>query len=267
MSHKNIAFIGAGNMAKAIIHGLLSHQYPEDKIYIANRSAEKLKEFSTHTSTNNCEMAEKADIIILAVKPDQIAEVCRQLQTLCHKNKPIIVSVAAGITVQSIADNLMYDGPIIRAMPNTPVSIGYGVTGLFANTQCNDDDKQFVDNIFSATGITSWVHDENLLNVIGVVAGSGPAYFYLIMEYLLDSAEKLGLDKITAAPLITQTLIGSGKLAQQENNQYHQLRNAVTSPKGSTLEAIKVFEKENLKQTIQTALTAALNRAIEMGKQ
>lgn len=267
MSQPKIAFIGAGNMAKAIVIGLLNKDYSSDVLFVANRSAEKLSDFNTHTSTDNLAMATQADIIVLAVKPLQIADVCQQLQTVCKTNQPIIVSVAAGVTVSRIAQHLEYAGPIIRAMPNTPAAIGYGATGLFANTATTTEQQTLVENIFNAVGTTAWVSNENLINAIGAISGSGPAYYFLMMEAMQAAAEKIGLNKNTAAALITQTVIGAGELAKQEQHQFTKLREAVTSPKGSTLEAINTFQQGNFSQLVNDAIEAALKRSEEMAKE
>lgn len=267
MSQPNIAFIGAGNMAKAIVQGLLNTGYSNEALFVANRSAEKLASFTTNTSTDNLAMATKADIIVLAVKPAQIADVCQQLQTVCATNQPLIVSVAAGITVASIAQHLNYKGPIIRTMPNTPAAIGYGATGLFANSATTPSQKTQVETIFKAVGITAWVAKEELINAVGAISGSGPAYYFLMMEAMQAAGEKLGLSKSSTEELITQTVIGAGELAKQEQNQFTQLREAVTSPKGSTLEAIKTFQQGNFSELINTAIHAALKRSEEMAKE
>ena len=264
MSTNKIAFIGAGNMTQAIVTGLLKQRYPSDALLVANRSAEKLTHFPTQTSTDNIAMAKHADIIVLAVKPQQIAAVCQQLQALCQTTHPIIISVAAGVTTDTIAKQLHYAGPIIRAMPNTPAAIGLGATGLFANPQATAEQKTAADHIFAAVGITTWVESENLLNVVGAIAGSGPAYYFLMMEAMQAAGEKLGLSKATAATLISQTVIGAGELAKQENNQFAKLRAAVTSPKGSTLEAITTFQQGNFSQLVNDAIQAALQRSEAM---
>lgn len=261
MKRTKIAFIGAGNMTQAIVTGLLQNNYAKDNIYIANRSKEKLTQFPTHVSTDNVAMAQHADVIVLAVKPKQIAKVCQQIQTVCQQTKPIVVSLAIGISLEYIAQQLNYQGAIIRAMPNTPCAIGYGATGLIANSVATETQRNCVAAIFDYIGKTVWLDNEDLLTSVAAVSGSGPAYLFLMMQAMQQAAEKLGLTTDVAAELVSQTVIGAGMLAQQNHHQFATLRQQVTSPNGSTQAAIESFEANNFIEIIAQAMQAAVKRS------
>lgn len=264
---KNITFIGAGNMARAIINGLLANGYPQDKLFIANRSPAKLAEFPVQTSTDNEAMAQHADVIVLAVKPYQIATVCEQLKTVCQHNKPLIISVAVGTTIEQIQVSLGYEAAIIRSMPNTPSAIGFGATGLYANALATDDDKSTAADIFNAVGSVAWVEREELLSAVAAVSGSGPAYYFLFMQAMLSGAEKLGLDIEVAKSLITQTVIGTGKLASVNNHEFTQLRQQVTSPNGTTFAATEYMQQHGIVNIIEKAMLANVKRAEEIANE
>ncbi len=266
MNQPTIAFIGAGNMTRAIFDGLIANDYPSDKLLVSNRSADKLKNYPVETSTDNVAIAKKAEIIILAVKPQQIASVCQEIKTICVTNKPLIISLAVGTTIEFIAEQLSPALAIIRSMPNTPAAIGYGATGLFANNNSNDEQREIAGKIFADVGKTIWVNTENLLDVVASVSGSGPAYYFLMMQAMLKGAENLGLEAELAKTLITQTVIGAAKLAEMNNNEFAKLRERVTSPNGTTFAAINYFQQHDFSEIVAQGMQAAVERAKEIAK-
>ena len=264
-----IGFIGCGNMASAIVRGLVSNGTPPEKIMASNRSLEKLQEIERETgigTTNNNKLcAVFADILILSVKPQVLSEVCINLRGADLSNK-IVVSIAAGITTTKILESLNQDLPIIRAMPNTPALISEGATGLYANRFCSAEQKRQVQSIFDSVGYTSWVEKESLIDVVTAIAGSAPAYIYMLMEAMTEQAVNDGLDYNSARRLVTQAVIGSGKLAQQnEQTDLLKLRQNVTSPGGTTAAAISSFERDGFTNIVKQAVSAAIKRGEELG--
>ncbi len=269
MTTSKIAFIGAGNMAKAIVGGLLAEGYNASDIIAAGPRAETLEkvkqEFAIEITTDNSAAAKKADVMVLSVKPQLLKEVSLALRdSLAHK--PLIISVAAGITTESLASWLGADQAIVRCMPNTPSQLRAGASGLFANTRVSDAQKSSANAILGAVGIVQWLDDEHLLNAVTAVSGSGPAYFFLLMEAMIDAGEKLGLSRECAAELTLQTALGAAMLAKSSEYDVAELRRRVTSPKGTTEQAINTFEQEQLRVTVLNAMTACSNRAVELSE-
>jgi pyrroline-5-carboxylate reductase len=265
----NIAFIGAGNMAKAIIGGLLAEGFTRAQISAAGPRMETLNkvadEFGIAVSTDNAATAANADVIVLGVKPQMLKEVALGLrESLAHK--PLIISVAAGITTASIATWLGDDQAIVRCMPNTPSQLRAGASGLFANALVSDEQKSAANTILGAVGIVQWLDDEALLNPVTAVSGSGPAYFFLLMEAMIDAGVELGLTRECAAELTLQTALGAAMLAKNSELDVGELRRRVTSPKGTTEQAILSFEQDNLRANVLKAMTACSNRAVELSE-
>lgn len=269
MSKSKIAFIGAGNMAKAIIGGMLAEGFNAQQIIAAGPRIETLenvqREFHIDVSTDNTAAAVQADVIVLAVKPQMLKEVSLALrESLAHK--PLIISVAAGITTASLANWLGADQSIVRCMPNTPSQLRLGAAGAFANAAVSDAQKSAANAILSAVGIVQWLDDESLLNPVTAVSGSGPAYFFLFMEAMIEAGEKLGLSRECATELTLQTALGAAQLAKESECDVAELRRRVTSPKGTTEQAINSFEQDQLRATVLKAMTACSNRAVELSE-
>ncbi len=268
---KAITIIGAGNMGTSLLGGLVSKQYDPTKITLTSTSEDKLKQiekkFGVKTSTNNITAVATADIVIFAIKPQIFSKVALELTATIQQKKPLIISVATGITEASIQQWLGGGISIIRSMPNTPVVIGCGATGLFANHYVTQNQKQWADSILSAAGITLWLDQENLIDAVTALSGSGPAYFFLIMEAMQQAGEKLGLPPETARILTLQTAYGAARLAQESKKTLVELRTAVTSPGGTTEQAIKVLEKAKIREIMADTLLAAQKRAEELSKE
>ncbi|MDO3387597.1 pyrroline-5-carboxylate reductase [Gilvimarinus sp. SDUM040013] len=260
---KNIAFIGAGNMAGAIIKGLLEQNYPAASIQATTRttaSAERAAaELGIHTSTDNRAAAEWADVIVLAVKPQMLQATCEGLADSI--NTQLIVSVAAGIDTASIARWLGNEVAVVRSMPNTPSQVGVGASGLYANTRASAADKAFAEQIATATGLCVWVQDEAQMHAITAVSGSGPAYYFLFMEAMIRAGVKLGLTPDTARQLTLQTALGAATLAGQVDVPVDELKRRVMSPGGTTERAISAFEAGNLPQLVEQAMTDCAARS------
>ena len=269
MSQPNIAFIGAGNMAKAIIGGLISEGFSPENLSASGPRLETLQkvadEFGIKVSTDNATTTSQADVIVLAVKPQMLKEVALGLaSSLGHK--PLIISLAAGITTTSIGNWLGAEHAIVRCMPNTPSQVRVGASGLFANQHVSEAQKSSANAILNAVGIVQWVNDEALINPVTAVSGSGPAYFFLVMEAMIDAGVELGLSRESASELTLQTALGAAILAKQSDVDVAELRRRVTSPKGTTEQAINSFENDQIRAIFSRAMRACSNRAVELSE-
>ncbi|MBF6057803.1 MULTISPECIES: pyrroline-5-carboxylate reductase [Thiomicrorhabdus] len=263
-----ICFIGAGNMAKSLIGGLLSSGYATSKI-IATDPTEAQRQaltqhFGIHSYANNAEAAVLADIIVLAVKPQLLRVVCNELKDALTDKKRLIISVAAGIRSEDINHWLGGAQPIVRTMPNTPALIQTGASGLYANPAVSTDQKSQAEHIMRAAGLAVWVDEEDQLDTVTALSGSGPAYYFLFMEAMEEYAQTLGLDAKTAHLLTMQTALGAAKMVMESHQDCQTLRANVTSPNGTTERAIQHFEAAGLKQTVGGAMQAAYDRAKQL---
>lgn len=268
MEHLKLTFIGTGNMAWAIIQGLLKSGYPADKMIACNKSnlsrRNELQAVGIATQFTLREAVEQADVVVLAVKPQIMAEVCTEFSDLDFSQKNVI-SVAAGISIARLETLLPSAKNIIRTMPNTPALIGEGLTGLFAKSQVNSTACQFAEQLMSAVGKCYWVDEEDKINQIIALTGSSPAYFFRFMEAMQHSAEQMGFSAKDARFLVQQAAVGSAKLVQANPEKaLSQLRENVTSKGGTTAKALEVFEQQGLAKIIEQAMQAAIDRAKEM---
>ena len=265
-----IAFIGAGNMGSSLIAGLIAHGHPAEKIWASDHHAEKLltlkKTFSIHTTTDNQQAVAMCDIVIFAVKPTAFATVATELATSIQKKHPLVISIAAGISIATIQSYLGEPCAIVRCMPNTPALMRQSATGLCANTLVTPATKQLAETILQAVGMTVWVENEKLMDTITALSGSGPAYFFLIMEILQKVAEKAGLAPDMARALITQTALGAATMAKNSPMTLEALRKQVTSPGGTTEKAISVLETQHIADIFSKAFAAAQQRAEELAR-
>jgi pyrroline-5-carboxylate reductase len=265
----SIGFIGSGNMATAIIKGLLEQGYAADKLLACDPSSEQLERLNQdlrafrkqiQTSTDNS-AAGQCEILVLAVKPQVLPEVARDLSQHIRSDC-LIISVAAGIRLELLQEYL--DGrATVRCMPNTPALLGQGAAGLFASANTTDQQKLLAKGIFDSVGLTQWLAKESDLDLVTAVSGSGPAYFFLFMEAMIDAAAEMGLDRDTAYRLCVQTCSGSALMAAQDS-EIAELRKRVTSPKGTTERAIAAFEEGGLRDLIRKAMQECVERSEEM---
>ncbi|MCM0614321.1 pyrroline-5-carboxylate reductase [Marinobacter sediminum] len=266
-----ISFIGAGNMATAIIGGMLDSGYKAADIWVSAPDDGHLqsirKKFGVSVTTDNRYCAQQADMVVLAVKPQVMADVCRDIAPLVQNTRPLMVSIAAGLTAETLDEWLGGGLPLVRVMPNTPSLVGKGAAGLFANAQVKENQKKMVESVFESIGSALWVDDENLLHSVTALSGSGPAYFFLMLEALEEAATKAGIAPDTARELAIQTMAGAAEMAARSEHDPGQLKRNVMSPGGTTEQAIKTFEEGGLRELVQKAYSAAFKRSEEMAKQ
>lgn len=268
MDHQQIGFIGGGNMASSLIGGLINNSYPSNNITVSDLNDEKLTQlsaqFSILTEKNSAKLAENMDILVLAVKPQHMQAVCEQISPVVQKSRPLIVSIAAGIREESLQRWLGGSLAIVRCMPNTPALVKTGATGLHANAHVSKDQKNNTESLLRAVGITVWVNQEKELDTVTALSGSGPAYFFLVMEALEQAAIDAGLDQKTAQLLTQETALGAAKMALASSESATTLRRNVTSPGGTTEAAIAVMEEQGLRTIMENAIKAAKSRSEEM---
>lgn len=266
-----IAIIGAGNMGGSLIGGLLKHGQPADQIIATNLDKTKLEklqnEFSVQISTDNKKACEQAAVVIIAVKPQAFVHTASQLSPFIQKNKPLVLSIAAGITMAQIEQLLGNNIPIVRCMPNTPAMYGLGASALFANAAVTLSQRTLATQILEAVGCVVWLQNECDMDIVTGLSGSGPAYFFLVMEALHAAATELGLEPEAARILTLQTALGASQMAKMSNHSLADLRKQVTSPGGTTEKAISVLEENNIRDLFKKALRAAKERAAELGHQ
>jgi pyrroline-5-carboxylate reductase len=264
-----IAFIGAGNIATTMIAGLLRSGMPANHIWASNPTTTKLEQlaarFAIHVGTDNVQIARQADMVVLAVKPGKLAEVCRQLAPILAQRQSLVISVAAGIPLASIEAWLAGPSPIVRAMPNTASELAQGVTILCANQQVSEQQRQQIARLAQGMGIAHWVEQESTLDKLTAVSGSGPAYFFLVMEALEQAATGLGIEPAVSRRLIAQTALGAALMVQRDQQDPRLLRQQVTSPGGTTEAAINKLQAGRLIDLFQAALAAAAQRAQGIG--
>jgi len=270
LHQSHIAFVGAGNMASSIIGGLIESGHPAERISAADPfpdSLERLREIGpVATHSDNTAAVAAADVVILAVKPQVMAEATESIAGAVTSNKAVVISIAAGVTIASMQARLGPQSAIVRCMPNTPALLRCGASGLFANDTCSPQQREFAQLILSAVGTTCWVNSEEELDAITALSGSGPAYFFLFIEAMVEAAQELGLDKDVATRLAVQTSLGASRMALENDVDLVELRRRVTSPGGTTEQAIQSFEQDGLREIVARAVRAAADRAVEMAR-
>ena len=271
MKTKKIGFIGGGNMANSLISGLIASGHSAQQIWVADSDQQKLSSLATsmhiNTSATNDALIAEVDVVVLAVKPQVIAAVIKESIASFNKANILLVSIAAGINQQSLSKWLGEDKAIVRCMPNTPALVQTGATGLHANQNVTEEQHDLAENIMRSVGISVWVENESELDVVTAVSGSGPAYFFLLMEAMEKSALELGLTEHTARLLIEQTALGAAKIALESSESPGELRARVTSPGGTTEQAINTFNQGGFTELVSKALQAAHDRSIELAKE
>lgn len=270
MQNSIISFIGAGNMAISIIKGLLKENFPAQNIWATNNNIEqlnKLKDLNVNLTTDNQHAVQMANIVILAVKPQILKSVAIEIADHIQEKKTLIISIAVGISLNSLGCYLANPKlALIRCMPNTPALIGCGATGLFANQNCSNAQKIAAESIFHSVGTVVWLPKEEQIDVVAALSGSGPAYFFLFIASLEQAAIELGLAKETANLLTLQTALGSAQMAIESKKSMTELRQQVTSPGGTTEQALKSLNNDHFSEIVKKALKAAKIRAEELAK-
>ena len=271
MNIQKIGFIGGGNMASSLISGLIASGHSPQHLWVSDINPDALKalaeNLNVNTSTSNDTVINEVDVIVLAVKPQILSNVAKSAAALIQQKKSLVVSIAAGISQHSLSQWLGADTAIVRCMPNTPALVLTGATALYANARVTVEQRNLAENIMRSVGIALWVKDESELDAVTAVSGSGPAYYFLLMESMEKAALELGLSEATARLLVQQTALGAAKIALESSESPEQLRKRVTSPGGTTQRAIETFEQGGFTELVSKALHAARDRSIEMSKQ
>jgi pyrroline-5-carboxylate reductase len=269
MSKTRIAFIGAGNMAASLIGGLRAKGLEAAQIRASDPGEETRARVSAEHGievfADNAQAIEGADVVVLAVKPQAMKAVCEALRPSLKPGQ-LVVSIAAGITCASM-NNWLGAQPIVRCMPNTPALLRQGVSGLFATNQVTAEQRQQAQELLSAVGVALWLDEEQQLDAVTAVSGSGPAYFFLLIEAMTAAGVKLGLPADIAAKLTLQTALGAAHMAVSSDVDAAELRRRVTSPAGTTEAAIKSFQANGFEALVEKALGAAAHRSAEMAEQ
>jgi pyrroline-5-carboxylate reductase len=224
-------------------------------------------EFGIDVYTDNEEAASNADVLVLAVKPQVIKDVCTGLRAVAQSRKPLVISIAAGIRIDQLQLWLGDGVAIVRCMPNTPALIGAGATGLCANAHAGATQRDFAKSILSAAGFTAWIDDEALMDTVTALSGSGPAYFFLLVEALENTAVEQGLPRETARALAVQTCLGAGRMLAEDVAAPEELRRRVTSPDGTTAAALDSFAASGFAAMVARAVAAATARGVELSAQ
>jgi len=267
MSTYKVGFIGGGNMARALVGGLISSGYGPENLSIAEPDAKRRAVLQTElpgirVSANNDEVAAGAECLVLAVKPQLMRDVCIALAETVQTTKPLIISVAAGTHSRDIDTWLNAELAVVRVMPNQPALLLEGASGLFANELTSNEQRDRATEIMSAVGSVVHVPDEDSIDAVTAISGTGPAYFYLLIDMLIRSAENFGLDPQAAHKLVMDTAKGSAALAAVSGETMEEMIAHVRSPGGTTAAAFEVFDDENVRAVFARAFEAARDRAV-----
>jgi pyrroline-5-carboxylate reductase len=271
MSPEKLAFLGGGNMGRALIGGLLQRGTRSEHIAVGEAyepaRASLARDFGIPATADNASVIDGAAVVVLAVKPQDAGAVLTPLAPLFQKHRPVLVSVAAGLRVGALESWCGGNIPVVRSMPNRPALVGAGATGLFAGASVSAAHRAKAEAIMSAVGEVVWVPNEEALDVVTALSGSGPAYFFLLAELMMQAATELGLDADAARRLAVATLHGAGSLAHAADGDLARMRAEVTSKGGTTEAALKVMNAADLRGIVARALDAATKRGREMAEQ
>ncbi|MBX3725389.1 MAG: pyrroline-5-carboxylate reductase [Xanthomonadales bacterium] len=266
----NIAFIGGGNMARSLVAGLRRRGHPGARIRVADPDAAArqalARDFDVTVGDDAVAVLPGADVVVMAVKPQVMAGVCTLVAPALPDPAPVFVSIAAGIRSDQVDAWLGGDRAVVRAMPNTPALLGEGATGLFANGRCTAAQRILAESVLSAVGSTAWIAEEALMDVVTAVSGSGPAYFFRLIEALEAAAIRHGLPAGVARALVVQTAQGAGRMAAGAEEDPATLRRRVTSPGGTTAAAMAELDAQEFDALIDAAVAAAVRRGGELAE-
>lgn len=263
-----ITFIGAGNMASSLVGGLTAKGYDPLQITMADINDQALQSarriMGVNTSRDNVQAVRKAEIVVLAVKPQLMEQVVAPLKDCLNQRQPLIISIAAGVPLAKLEAWLGSDLPIVRCMPNSPALVEAGATGMFANQNVNQKQKELTKGVVSAVGLALWVDNEDQIDAVTAVSGSGPAYYFYLMEAMIEAGKALGLTEMVARQLTLQTALGSAQMAITSSESPAGLRKKVTSPQGTTERAIGILEERGVQAALQEAIKGAYERSKEL---
>lgn len=270
MNDRTIAFIGAGNMASALFGGLARRGWSAGHLRAADPSAEcrdRAAAMGITVTADNAAAIDGADVVVLAVKPQVMHDVVAPLADAIARQRPLVISIAAGVRLATLERWLGADTAIVRCMPNTPALVGTGVTALFGNRHVDADGLALATAVLNAVGTSVAVDSEEALDAVTAVSGSGPAYYFLVMEAMIAAAGKLGLEPGVARELTLQTALGAARMAVESDVGPDELRRRVTSPNGTTERAVAAFEHGGLRELFAAAMEAAAERSRELSRE
>ncbi|WP_421867492.1 pyrroline-5-carboxylate reductase [Motiliproteus sp.] len=263
-----LGFIGGGNMAQAIIGGLVNQGYPAQQIWVADPTQQQLdklaEQWPINTTTDNNRVAGESEVLMLAVKPQVMKVVTEALREALAASPALVISIAAGIPVASLERWLGAETALVRCMPNTPALVMTGASGLYANAKVTQVQRQQAEQMMAAIGIAQWVEREDLIDAVIAVSGSGPAYYFMMMEAMIEAGIKQGLSREVSTELTLQTALGAAKMAQASDVDPAELRRRVCSPNGTTERAVQRFQQGGLPELVEQAMVDCADRAREM---
>lgn len=263
-----LTFIGAGNMANAIINGLMATNYPKSALTVCAPVEQELKQieqqFGIMTTRDNTAPIADSDVIILCVKPKVMEQVCREISAQVQHYQPLIISIAAGISTKQLTAWLGGPGAVVRCMPNTPAQVHRGASGLYANAQVASHQRSLAQNLFESVGSAFWLAEEKQLHAVTALSGSGPAYCFWFLEAMEQAATGLGLSAQMARQLAIQTMRGAAELAGNSDESPARLKQRVMSPGGTTERAIARFDKDNMATIVAAAMEEAWVRSYQL---
>lgn len=270
MTTSRIAFIGGGNMATSLIAGLVADGYAPETLQVSDPSPDRRDllraRYGVHTFASNLDALSGAETLVLCVKPQLAAQVCREIAAAVAAQRPLLISVMAGVPEDAMQRWLGGALPIVRAMPNTPAMVQTGAIGLHASAAVDTQGRNRAETILRAVGLTRWVASESDIDAVTALSGSGPAYFFLVMEALEQAGVDLGLDAETSRLLTIQTALGAAKMAVESEDTPGRLRERVTSPGGTTERALELLLKADLHALMKRAARAAHDRSVEISR-
>ncbi|MEX0730442.1 MAG: pyrroline-5-carboxylate reductase [Aquisalimonadaceae bacterium] len=271
MAKQIITFIGGGNMARSLVGGLVADGFDPARIRVADPDPQQrhglAQAFGIQSMESNLDAVRGADAVVLAVKPQVLRAVAEELAPALAGDKVLVVSIAAGVREPDLNRWLGGKAAVVRAMPNTPALVQSGATGLYANSRVDTGQRSLAESLMRAVGLTCWLEDEKLLDAVTGVSGSGPAYFFLLMELMEDAGARLGLSREMARLLTIQTAFGAAKMALESEDDPQTLRRRVTSPGGTTERAIRVLEEGDLRDLVEQAIRSSAERADALGNE
>ncbi len=271
MTQGTIAFIGGGNMASSLVGGLIANGTAPESIWVSDTLEDKLaslqERYQVRTTTDNAVAVARAETVVLAVKPQSMREASTAAGEAAAEHRPLFVSVAAGVREVDISRWLGYEAAVVRAMPNTPALLGCGATALYANPRVSAEERSRAESVLRAVGITLWVDGEDALDAVTALSGSGPAYYFLLMELMEEAGHALGLEREAARMLTLQTAYGAARMALESDDAPAVLRARVTSPAGTTERAIHTLREGGIDALVSRAIDSARARSVELGEE
>lgn len=265
-----IVFIGAGNMTTALVKGLFSQDIMLHNIMVASPRIDQqhplCQQCKVQTTRDNVVAAEQADILILAVKPQVLQSVASGIRSVLQQRQPLVISLAAGVRIKTLVSWLGENIPIVRSMPNLPVTLQAGMISLYADSMVTSDLRGQAESLFSSVGVILWAQSEEMLDIVTAVSGSGPGYVFLMQEAMEEAARHLGIDAASARLLTTQTFLGAAQMAASGTLSPADLRAQVCSPGGTTEAGIQAFQQRQVKTVFREAIDSAWRRALELAQ-